>query len=168
MKVIIYLFILISFISFPINAKKTIDPGFVDILEVVDKDMIVILDSIVEHEKRCDYYDSGLIFGIGFYGGNIVSIGTGGKRIAKSNAIVGCFYYKKHLFFVKGRLYETIFKKTTQRMQYNFAVSQSGIDPKTGIFFMDSMDMQDDTYSYWTYKYKDNKFTFIGSSTFCK
>ena len=168
MKVIIYLFILISFISFPINAKKTIDPGFVDILEVVDKDMIVILDSIVEHEKRCDYYDSGLIFGIGFYGGNIVSIGTIGKRIAKSESIMGCFYYKKHLFFVVGRLYETIFKKTSQRMQYNFAVSQSGIDPKTGIYFMDSMDMQDDTYSYWTYKYKDNKFTFIGSSTFCK
>ena len=130
--------------------------------------MIVILDSIVEHEKRCDYYNSGLIFSIGFYGGDIVSIGTIGKRIAKSESIMGCFYYKKHLFFVEGRLYETLFKKTSQRMQYNFAVSQSGIDPKTGVFFMDSMDMQDDSYSYWTYTYIDNKFIFIGSSTFCK
>lgn len=168
MKAIFYILILISFISFPINAKKTIDPHFVYILEVVDKDLIVILDSIVEHEKRCDYYDSGLLFSIGFYGGDIVSIGTIGKRIAKSKDIVGCFYYKKHMFFVEGQLYKTLFKKTTQKMQYNFAVSQSGIDPKTGIYFMDSMDMQDDSYSYWTYIYKNKKLIFVESSTFCK
>lgn len=94
MKTVIFLFISIFYISVPINARKTVDEGFVDVLEVVDKDMIVILDSIVEHEKRCDYYDSGLIFSIGFYGGDIVSIGTIGKRIAKSESIMGCFYYK--------------------------------------------------------------------------
>jgi len=164
MKTVIFLFISIFYISVPINARKTVDEGFVDVLEVVNKDLVLILDSIVEHEKRCDYYDPGLIFGIRFYG-DIVSIESVGNRINKSDAILGCFFLKKHLFFVKGRqLFNSLIVKTTQKMQYNFAVPKSGIDPKGRIYCL----TQDDSYSQWLYIYKNNELILLNTHTFCK
>jgi hypothetical protein len=161
-----YLLIIVPLLlSLSANAKN--NTAYVDVLKIVNKDLPTILDSIVDHETRCDYYKSDLLFVILMRGEDII-IGTIGEKIKKGKNILGCFSHKNHLFFVEGTsLDETLFERTNQRKKYTFSVSKSGTDPKTGVFFIDSMDIQDDSYSYWEYFYAKNDFIFHSRSTYC-
>lgn len=168
MKLIRYLLILISFVSISIEAKNNTDSIKVDSLQITDEGLFVVLDSIIDHEIQCDYYSPDLLFSIWSHD-KMLTIGSIGERIEKDKSVLGCFKYKNHLFFVKGKcLNEYLFKRTKQKMKYRFAVSKSGIDPKTGILFIDSMDMQDDSYSYWVFNYENRHFVFKEKQTYCE
>jgi hypothetical protein len=160
-------------VSLPVNAENNTDSTAVEMLQIVNEELFVILDSIVDHEKQCDYYNPNLLFYIGIHDNwiydKMLIIGSIGERIENSKSILGCFIYKNHLFFAEGKcLDDTLFKSTNQKMKYHFAISKSGIDPKTGIMFIDSMDMQDDFYSYWYYIFENGNLIFDSKSTYCK
>jgi hypothetical protein len=150
------------------NAKKKYDYGSVDVIKISNKALYVILDSIIEHEKRCDYYSSNLLFDIMILDEKIL-IGSIGERIKKSKSIIGCFFYKNHLFFVDAKcLNKDLFYETEYKLQYPFTISQTRIDSKTKVMFIDTLDMQNDSYSYWTFIYKNNNFVLYEKSTYCE
>jgi hypothetical protein len=154
--------------SLPVNAKNNTDSVKVGVLQIVNNDLVVVLDSIVDHEKQCEYYSSNLLFSIWIHDKKF-TIGSIGERIKNSKNILGCFVYKNHLFFVEGKyLNDTLLKRTKQKMKYCFAVSKTGTDPKTGIMFIDSMDLQDDSYSYWVFIYENSHLVFQEKQTYCE
>jgi hypothetical protein len=139
-----------------------------DILCVKNKELAVILDSIVDNETQCDYYNPNLLFVIGV-NGKYISIGTVGERLAKDDYIMGCIPYRNHLFFVIGWYFDNaLFEKTGQKREYIFAVSQTREDPETGDFILDPMNIQDDSFSQWTFIFEDNHFVLLEKYMHCK
>jgi hypothetical protein len=147
------------------DADNCIDS--INVLQVQNKDLVIILDSIINHENQCSYYSSELLIDI-WINGKTLTIGAIGERIRKDNSILGCLSYKKHLIFIHGKsIDKTLFEKTNKEIQYSFAVSKSGIDPGTKIMYIDSMDIADSSYSYWIYEYIDGELIYQSSSS-CK
>jgi hypothetical protein len=159
-----------SLLSLAVEAKDIYpnNTDSLDVLQIINNDLTIILDSIVAHETQCDYYSSNLLFVILQYD-TFVLIEAKGEKITKNPNILGCLFHCGHLFFIVGNnLDEHLFEKTGQQKKYDFYISRSGEDPKTGIFYIDSVDMQDDSYSYWYYFYKDGEFIFDSKSTYCE
>jgi hypothetical protein len=167
----IYLLIIIASLPLLTVEAKDMYPNntdSLDIFQITNNDMTRILDSIVEHETRCDYYSSNLLFVI-LRHDTFVLIEALGEKMKKSQSILGCLFHRGHLFFIAGSyIDESLFEKTGRRKKYVFYVSQSGEDPETGIYYIDSVDMQDDSFSYWYYYYENDCFIFRSKSTYCK
>ncbi|MCC8145250.1 MAG: hypothetical protein LIO93_02165, partial [Bacteroidales bacterium] len=130
--------------------------------------LYAVLDSIVSHEHRCKYYTPDLLFTIFFTNNQSILIGSIETRIIQSGRELGCFYYKDHLFIVKGENQDTtLFSPTTKKVNNIFSESKTGYNKKTDTWFLDVDAIQDDSYFYWYYWYKDEEFIFDTKSTYC-
>jgi len=148
------------------SSKK---PGSIRVVSVINHTLFPILDSIILHESNCDYYTPSLIFSISLdKRNNYVVIGSIGSKVYKSENLIGCFEYGKHLFLVKGkRLDDTLFEKSKKYKALSFAKSETHYNKNEDIFIIDSDGVQDDSFSYWYYKYENNQFTYYSSSSCC-
>ncbi|MBR0501257.1 MAG: hypothetical protein IJJ72_09730 [Bacteroidales bacterium] len=135
--------------------------GYVSILQIKNKSLLSILDSIISHEKQCAYYSPELIFSIHSQVVNDITteyqVGAIGSWLVDhgGNQYKGCFEYKRHWFFVEGQdLDSTVFKTTAEKKEFIFFKS----DEKTreGDLILNVID--DDTFSFWIYDYTDNVF----------
>jgi hypothetical protein len=138
-----------------------------DVVCVKKQNLLVILDSIIDSEKKCDYYSSDLLFSISILNDNNILIGSIGDRIVDPDSKDGCFEYKDHLFFVSN-IDNRFFKKTRKKRNYVFSKSLTEFDEEGNLLVVDADEwFQNDSYSYWYYTYKDDSFVFESKSTYC-
>jgi hypothetical protein len=131
------------------------------ILEVKNENFFNILDSILNKESRCEYYNKKLIYSIGLESQNGVlklRIGSIGYDLVNSKAQLGLFKYRDHLFIVSGKeLIYSIFKKTDKKKEIDYySTEEDQIDLSTN-----------DNFSFWIYNYSNDKFELDNSFENC-
>jgi hypothetical protein len=169
-KQILLFVIFLSAISFLANSQdiKIIQLPFVSMRDTTIKP---ILDSVVNFEKRCDYYNDSTIFVIivspknnDLYSLQITSTNKLNYAMYFSNTVLGCFYYQNHIFIVfddDNKLFKKTNKKSSiEYMQFNFSNSKNS--PKI------SLKAKDETRTYWDYTIVNNKFIYNGKTTQCQ
>ncbi|HPU46985.1 MAG TPA: hypothetical protein PLQ91_05130 [Bacteroidales bacterium] len=144
-------------------------------LSFENKNLTTILDSIILHEKKCNYYDCNLLFSFRiqkFEDNDILIV------IQSNNSIdlllgldpYGFFYYENHMFIVDGDSLEELFSICGQKVSFKYLEEDldyilKRTDDKniiTEIYFI-----IDDSFSQWSYLYLDGEFIFEGKSSFC-
>jgi hypothetical protein len=137
----------------------------------------LLLDSIIDFEKKCDYYEPLLQFSysetINNYGIIDIQIASTDcsinnlKIIKKSNFSVilennlNCFIYNNHIF-----LFDL---ETDKMLTKNFITNTDNIVLATFSCKSDYIGLiEDDRFSYWLYSYIDKKITFLGRSSVCE
>jgi len=132
------------------------------VLEIKNKDLEPILDSIIRHEQQCVYYTPKIVFSIHFQKINDsiknVQIGAIGSIVTEFDLDKSCFEFKGHLFLIKGN-HDAIFKNTNRTKLVSYYIETEDI-----IFAY-----EDDTYSFWIYHYVGGNF-FLEEmyDTYCK
>lgn len=136
----------------------------VTIMKVVNPDIFKILDDIIDHEKKCDYYSEDLVFSIRitYYD---IEISTVGKQKYSLGGEYGLFFHKNHIFFISGKQDENLFTSTIYKLAYEFDVSTDYTDPVTGKTYL--YIYENTNYSMWIYNYKDKKFNLEEVYTRC-
>lgn len=133
------------------------------VLRITNEDLLPILDSIIRHEKNCEYYSPDLYFSIhkrvvndtiaefqiGGIGSLLVDLGRDYYK--------GCFEHEGHIFFIVGQeLDPTLFTNTNEKKEFSFF--KSGWVTDKGEIIL--LDIEDDRFSYWIYDYVDGVFCF--------
>jgi hypothetical protein len=154
--------LLLLLIFFATNVFAKHHKNYTDSLSIENDDLILILDSIIIHEKGCDYFNENLIFVIRLHTNkNEILIGSIGNRIFYNGDQLGCFIYQNHLFVIEGDIIDsTLFKKTGKKKHNVFSKSRTGYNKKTKEYFLDADAFTNDFYSYWYYSYKKGEFIF--------
>ncbi len=165
----------------------------VRVLEITDPILQEKLDSFIEFEKKCSYYTSDLVFGIGvqLWINSYLIIITSEDRLSlasdsnivynqlelvtkdykDNNVFDGGFIYKGHYIEVSMNsdvdisLKKQFFKETNKKIIIKRYEPFEGYD-STGVFILESAD--DDLYSYWHYLYQKGKFKLRGRYTHCE
>ena len=121
-------------------------------------------------EKRCQYYDSNLVFSINIRKSDsnylifIQSIND--KNIVLGLKPYGYTYCQNHLFFVRGDYCENLFqkfgdKKIFKYLEYN--VSSTNEKNEEVIYYY-----TDDSYTTWWFWYINKKFFWGGKASYCE
>ena len=141
-------------------------------LSIEEENFLSTLDSILIHEKDCDYYDYELSFSVSIKKSEdnfIISIESQ-KDINTGLGLnpYGYFYHQNHLFVVQGEQCEDIFstcgtKRPFKYKDYNHPDFQPKKGEKVTIY-----NFNDDSFSQWHYWYVNTKFVLEEKSTSCK
>lgn len=127
------------------------------VLVVKDSILISIIDSLINFEKRCDYFNNSLRFSIFLNMDSTIQISSISDRTIEVLGL-GCFTYRGHLFLVGGKILNAnLFSITNRRKTITYYKP-----PK------EEIQPEDDSYTEWIYKYSHGKFIFISHHTFCK
>lgn len=134
-------------VCFPQDTKDSLQ-----ILKVKNKQVLNILDSLIEHDKSCDFYDTNLVYTVYIqptphYGKYLISFSSSHK-ITKWGNEVGCFVTNQHVVIVHGVFNKALFKKTSYKKMFSFYQPQDGVD-SNGNIIIDIY--EDDTYTQWDY-----------------
>jgi hypothetical protein len=148
-------------------------------LSFENKNLTTILDSIILHEKKCNYYDCNLLFSfrIQEFEDNYISI-----VIESNNSIdlllgldpYGFFYYKNHMFIVVGDSLEELFSICGQKVSFkyleedlDYIIEQNTKRKYDKNTIIELYFIIDDSFSQWSYIYINGEFIFEGKSSFC-
>ena len=144
-------------------------------LSFENKNLTTILDSIILHEKKCNYYDCNLLFSFDiqkFEDNDILIVIESNNSIDLLLSLdpYGFFYYKNHMFIMFGDSLEELFSICGQKVSFKYLEEDldyilKRTDDKniiTEIYFI-----IDDSFSQWSYLYLDGEFIFEGKSSFC-
>lgn len=138
-----------------INTKDSLP-----VLKVENEQLLVILDSLIEHDKRCDFYDSNLVYIVHIQPTEYITLiqFTSSHKLIRTGNETGCFTKKNHVVIVRGSYDVTLFKKTRCKKAFNYYQPSDGVD-SNGTVIIDIY--EDDSYTQWDYKYAKNNFTKI-------
>lgn len=141
-------------------------------INIKDESLSTILDEIILHEKRCSYYDSGLLFSISIKKSEdnfLISI----ESQKDINALLplrsyGYLYHQNHLFVLQGSCCEDIFSacgemRIFKYLDYNQLQFHPKNEDKRTIYVFN-----DDSFSQWHYWYVNAKFVLKEKSTSCE
>lgn len=139
----------------------------------INKDAFLdVIDEIIIHEKRCNYYNCNLLFSINIKKGKnnfILSIESGRdiNLLLPLNSY-GYFYCQNHLFIVQGVKCKDIFLnlgtiKSFKYLDYNNRSDFKGKREKGRKISV----YNNDSFSQWHYRYIDDKFILEDKLTFC-
>lgn len=172
-----YLKIIIVFVLFlnsiDMTAQQKEKQIELHLLNIEEKNFLSILDSIILHEKKCDYFDGELLFDVlikkfenNYY---LISIWSQTDiNISLSFDLYGYFYYQNYLFVVQGEQCEDIFSICdTKRLFKYIDYNHSDFQPKKGEKVMIYI-YNDDSFSQWHYWYINGKFILEDKHTSCK
>jgi hypothetical protein len=162
-KLLITLLILINIQCTP---NDLIQEREMSILEVIHPELQQILTSYIEHEKRCSYYSDELIFHLLFYEyENVIEVHISSSNIYpivyQSNEY-GVLLHHHHLIIVQGIYVNDLFNDTDKTRILKFYNS----DRMTWEELYDLAD-DDESYTFWVYKYVNNEFVLYGKQSFC-
>jgi hypothetical protein len=138
-------------------------------LTIVDSNICIVLDSIVENEKKCEYYNEKLIFVFDIkkskdeYHLTIESVND--SNIIQGLEPYGYFYFDNHLVIIDGDICKKIFSSTkrTRKFRYiEYDLSYQEDDKKVIYYF------NDDSYSNWHYLYTNGNLIFKNKFTTCR
>lgn len=115
-----YFLLLLTVISLclPLKLEAVSHTAYLEVVEVKNKNLLPILDSIIRHEQQCIYYTPKLIFSI--YSQklndsiNEVQIGAIGSILTSVDLNAKCFEYAGHLSLVNGNK-KSIFTNTNNK-----------------------------------------------------
>lgn len=162
MKKVFYLLLLIiGNFPLPVIAMKNASFDSVIVFEIKNSNLIPVLDSMILLEKKCEYYNSKLVFNIKIYPNKGYSnIQIEAIRYKPGGRLyLGCFQYSGHLFLVSGQFEESLFVKTNKKKPIEIHKEKKRSD---------HILIEDDTFSSCLYKYLDNQFYLIGRLSYCK
>lgn len=137
-------------------------------LSIADKNLTVILDSIICFEKRCNYYSDSLLFTINIrqvndiYELQIESSNNVNDVLDYFEPIYGYFYFNDHLFFVFKPESKILFSLTDSTKQFNYTKFLKSNNKSKQIKIID------DSHSYWNYWIANQIFIFKGKSSPCE
>lgn len=147
-------YLLICFVCFNIMFAKSENIGINDslpILKVENNELLNIIDSLLEHEKSMEYYDSNLVFYIDILNRNgitLVSIGSY-HIVTKIGTEIGCFTFKNNFFIVTSNIETNLFERTKDKIKFDFYQPQEEIYDSSGYVIIDIY--EDDRYTQWNY-----------------
>jgi len=158
------------FVGLIANSQHTIKTIELSKLKIERDELVYILDSMIIHEKRCEYYDSNLVFGINIrksdsnYFINIQS--ENDKNIVLGLKPYGYTYYQNHLFFVSGDYNENLFQKSGEKkifkyLKYNILNTN---EKKERVKYT----VTDDSFTIWWFWYINEKFFWGGKASYCE
>lgn len=161
-------FFIFCFCGFSVFAQHMEKYNELTRLKIADKDICPILDSIVSHEKECEYYSDSLMFSIHIRNSEnkfFISI----ESIMDSNIVQGLnpygyFYFKDHLMFVDGETCQELFLKTKETKLFQYIDYDPAYQEKEEVIQV----YTDDSYSQWLYWYINGKLTLEDKSSSCK
>lgn len=176
-KIFYCIVVIVTFVCFAVDCKNSCRsdqvsvPHQVGVLQITNERLLPILDSIIQHEKKCVYYSSDLVFSIhrqavndsiaefqiGGIGSILVDLGEDYYK--------GCFEYEGHWFLVTGKeLDKTVFANADYKKEF-VSYKTDWVTDEGEIVLID---FEDDRYSYWIYHYNGEVFKFKSSSdTYC-
>ncbi len=132
----------------------------------INENFVSIVDSIIELEKKCDYYTDSLFFYVSVieYPEKPDSLyidfdsNTDITDISNFKSLV-FFRRDSHYFFVRGMISEKLFFLMDDPEVFSYKT----IETKE----MEDLKIIDDSYSYWTYLFHNNKFYLLRSFSWC-
>ena len=142
--------------------KGSIIKDTVDIIHIKEARIQSILDSLLQHEKQCDYYDSELILKIHIRRLNsdilLVTFGsTSGFTTLGANQVMGGFNWKGHYTEVTGSEWiDTFFKKTNKKKEIERYEPVNNYNSQTEEVYLENIGESINTS--WYYIYKNNRF----------
>ena len=130
------------------------------VLKIANEQLLVILDSLIEYDKRCDFYDSNLVYIVHIQPTEYTTLiqFTSSHKLIKTGNETGCLAKKGHFIVVRGISDDTHFEKTRCKKIFNYYQPSDGID-SNGTVIIDIY--EDDSYTQWDYKYNKGSFTKI-------
>lgn len=159
-----YFLLLLTVVSLclSLRLKAVSRMAYLEVLEVKNKKLLPILDSIIKHEQQCVYYTPKLIFNI--YSRKLndsideVQIGAMGSILTRLELDEKCFEYAGHLFLVEG-CENSLFTNTNKKKKISYYIETNDV----------VINYDDDTYSFWIYNYINDRFFFRDMyDTYCK
>jgi hypothetical protein len=156
--------VILCFCCITLRSKDTCKKDTLIALQINNMRLLSVLDSVINFEKRCDYYKPDLLFFIHIYSAynsSWIQVGSYGfelMNLGKHN--LGFFIYKNHFFLVTGQFWdETLFSKTKEKKAVKY------YEPRTdGVIDV----YEDDSFTFWIYKYVNEGFIYNNQHTFCK
>ena len=148
-------------------------------LSFENKNLTTILDSIILHEKKCNYYDCNLLFSfrIQEFEDNYILIvieSNNNKDLLMRHNPYGFFYYQNHMFIVIGDNLEELFSICGQKVSFKYLeidldyyIEQSKKQKYNKNTIIELPFIIDDSFSQWSYIYNNGEFIFEGKSSFC-
>lgn len=120
---ILHVLVIFMLVAVPCSSQKIEKNSHIDsltVLQIRNKKLIPILDTILKHEICCGYYSPKLYFSIH---DRIINdtisefqIGAFGSMLLDINYYKGCFKHNGHWFFVTGQeLNESVFIRTKKK-----------------------------------------------------
>lgn len=161
-------FICFLFWGLTVNSFAQGEPSknYLHLLLVENKELTFIADSILNYEKNCDYYSSELLYAIHiqeYTGFSTLTIGAVGFKTIQIGNELGYFNHRGHIFIVYGcYLDNTLFIKSGKKKYFNY-FRPANRDSEMIIF-----NIEDDSFSFWIYKYIEGNFVFQDLHTHCK
>ncbi|MGK0639378.1 hypothetical protein [Schleiferia thermophila] len=140
-------------------------------LNIKEESLSTILDDIILHEKKCSYYDCGLLFSISIKKSEdnfLISIESQKDiNVLLPLSSYGYLYHQNHLFILQGERCENIFStcgetRAFKYLDYNHPDFQPKEEDKKTIYVFN-----DDSFSQWHYWYVNAKFVLEEKSTSC-
>ena len=130
------------------------------VLRIENKKLLIILDSLIEFDRKCDFYDSNLVYIVHIQSAGNKSLiqFTSTHKLIRKGTEIGCFFIKGHNVLVRGTYNDTLFKKTRCKKRLNYYQPSDIIEPNRTV----TIDIyEDDSYTQWDYKYYNGSFTKI-------
>lgn len=140
-------------------------------LRINGENIPAMLDAIVSHEKKCDYYEDKLVLSINIKKADdkyFISIQSQNDiNLLLPLDSYGYIYHQNHLFIIQGDQCEVIFsscgeKRTFSYIDYNHIDFQVKKGRRKKIYVFN-----DDSFSQWHYWYTKNEFVLEEKSTSC-
>jgi hypothetical protein len=126
-----------------------------DLLEIKEKSICTILDSIIKYEKGCGYYSDSMAFIVHTYvdtsyNDTLIMIITSTNNLQSKidETCLGYLLYKDHDVIIRDQLIDIFFERTDTRKQYSYIeykIPIAGLETSHG----------------WSFFYDRNKSIFI-------
>lgn len=171
MRILLQIFIVLILSGQVMAQKVSVKIDTVDIIYVKETRILSILDSLLQHEKYCDYYDPELILKIHIRRLNsdslLVNFGsTLGLSTLGANQVLGGFNWKGHYTEVTGNHWvDSFFNKTNKKREIERNEPIEYYDSQTGEKYLNYVGESKTTL--WFYMYINNQFNLMHKDTQC-
>jgi len=122
------------------------------VLNIVNDRLYNILDSLIINDRKCDFYDSNLVYTIHIKKEKYFDLiqFSSNHKLIKLGKELGCFTYNNHTVLVSGDNNEKLFRITKRKVYFKYYKPSGGIDARGNVI----IDIyEDDTNTQWNYKY---------------
>ncbi|WP_158211948.1 hypothetical protein [Robiginitalea sediminis] len=140
-------------------------------LEIQNRQLTPILDSIVLHEKKCDYYNCKLTFVINVktstFNPSFTIESIPDRNLAFNLEPYGFFYNKGHLFIVDGDIAEELFARQKESMKFKFLEYDTSFEEYDSEGRRILRVVTDDSFTMWEYRITGDKIVFVSGYSLC-
>jgi len=176
-KMYIFGFLLLFFLAGHSQQRGIYVDDTVNVLQINDSTLFNKVNRFINLEKKCDYYTSDLIFGIhiqSWQEGYFITISSdmGLGVVSDGSLIYGGIMHDGHYVEViinpdvNDSLKSHFFIKTGKQIAVKRYKPFTGYNSKENIIILESI--EDDSYSFWRYFYKNGMFKIVDRHTFCE